>query len=160
MPKKRNILAEYQSTKGSVSTLPERLQTTEFMVPAIVRAMGNLAAAPAVNLVNEGDEKSLQGLVEESYKELGDLSATLLDHFQIHTIPEETVASVTHRLASLVDPLVSLHSRVDHLYRSYRQAEGEHLLDDVQKLWAALEHRAPSVLGGVLLEDLLFDDER
>lgn len=145
MSPKKNV---EQAFREQVALLQqEQPQTPEYLVPKIVKDMGQLIGLEADARLGNWDISQLEPETLDAYRELAATTSRLLDLFSVEKVSEEAVASVSHRLAASVDPLVSLHSRVDHLFRSYQQDEADHVRDDAQKLWAALVFRCHSITG-------------
>lgn len=136
----------FRAAHGTDSVL-DRLQGETYLVPKIVKDMGQLIGLQADHIFAEWAPRTYQLETIDAYRELAATTSILLDLYSVEEISEEAVYSVGHRLAASVDPLVSLHSRVDHLFRASQQEEPEHVRDDVQKLWAALEFRAEAITG-------------
>lgn len=147
--KKINPTSSLKSFRSSntVQALAEQLQSEAYLIPKIVKDMGQLVGLQADQIYAKWTHATFLAEFRDAYRELASTTAMLLDWYSVETISEEAVFSVGHRLAASVDPLVSLHARVDHLFRSYQQGENEHILDDAQKLWAALEFRAEALTG-------------
>lgn len=131
----------------TASYVPVHMQADGYFVPKIVKDMGQLIGLRADAIQGEWGGSQLLAELRDAYAELAATTSELMDWYSIETVSEEAVLSVGHRLAASVDPLVSLHARVDHLFRSFQQDEIEHVRDDTQKLWAALEFRSEAVTG-------------
>lgn len=131
----------------TVDSLLLGLRTEGYLIPKIVKDMGQLIGLQADSLFAQWESKTTQAELLDAYRELAGTTAILLHLSQIGSISDEAVYSVAHRLAATVDPLVSLHSRVDHLYRAFVNGEIDHIRSDAEKLWAALEYRSEAVTG-------------
>jgi hypothetical protein len=116
----------------------------EDSVPVIVAHMGSLVAALPDHRV-------------QAYQELSSHTAALLTFYGADHISDDAKASVSSKLYKTVDPLVSLHSRVDRLFRAHQQDEPEHVREEAEKLWAALEYHAQT-LTGKTFEDALKEE--
>lgn len=139
----------------TLGALPEPLQTDAYLVPKAVKDMGQLIGLEADARHADWDADTLEVETVDAYRELAATTAYLLAKYVVETISDEAAASVGHRLAAGVDALVSLHSRADHLFRAHQQDELDHVRDDVQKLWAALEFRCESVTGKTFAQVLM-----
>jgi hypothetical protein len=147
--KKSNIAAAVVAFRANHGTdsVDDALSNESYLVPKIVKDMGQLIGLWSDSIVADWDKDTFKAELLDAYRELAATTAILLDLYSVQQISDEAVVSVGHRLAASVQPLVSLHSRVDHLYRAFLQDESEHVLDDVQKLWAALEFRSEGITG-------------
>jgi hypothetical protein len=134
----------FRAAHGTQSVL-DHMRGEDYLVPKITKDMGQLIGLWADAIQAKWQNATFNAELKDAYRELAATTSILLDLYSVEQISDEVVLSVSHRLAASVDPLVSLHSRVDHLYRSYMQDEGEHVREDVQKLWAALEFRSEGI---------------
>lgn len=141
----------------TIDQLPENLRTEQYLIPMIVKDMGQLIGLEADARHVDWDADTLERETQEAYIQLASETALLLSLYGIEVISDEAGASVAHRLAASVDPLVSLHARVDHLFRAYIQKEQEQIHADVQRLWAALEFRCEAVTGQTFAQVLAED---
>ncbi len=130
-----------------LATLPGNLQCNQYLIPMAVKSMGQLIGIEADARFIDWDADTHERELEDAYREVAVTTAILLDAYSVGNISDEAVHSVNHRLAAAVDPLVSLHARVDHLFRAYTQDEPETIKADVEKLWAALEFRCQAITG-------------
>lgn len=131
----------------TLAALPENLRVTQYIVPMIAKTMGQLIGVEADARFIDWDADVLEQETQDAYRELAASTALLLSVYDIQTISEHAVHSVNHQLAATVNPLVSLHGLVDQLFRAFMQDEQERLIDDTQRLWAALEFRSEAVTG-------------
>jgi hypothetical protein len=141
----------------TIDKLPENLQTTSYLIPMVVKDMGQLIGLEADARHIDWDADTLERETRDAYQQLASETALLLHLYGVDTISEAAAASVSHPLAANVDPLVSLHARVDHLFRAHTQLEHEHVRADVEKLWAALEFRCEAVTGQTFAQVLAED---
>lgn len=138
-------LAQYQSKIEG--RFPEGMLIPDYLIPALVGEWGSLAAVSATAIGANWDEATTQGMTQDAYQNLADLTARLLALFSVEAVGGDEVASVSSKLSKLVDPLVAISNRVDRLYRAYRDGELDRVRYEASLLWVTLDTRSKAITG-------------
>lgn len=139
-------LAKYQARTADRLN-PELSGDIDYLVPTLVNDWGMLAGTPARAKVGKWEAATTMDRLSDNYSELVFTTAHLLALFSVEAVGGDAITSVTNKLSAMVDPLVSIGTRVDRLYRSYRMGELDRVRHEAELLWVALEYRCDRITG-------------
>lgn len=128
-------------------SLPDEVNNLDYLVPMVVGMWGHVACTPASAKAASSTPSETMELLASSYRDLATTTAHLLALYGVDAVGGDAIATVTNKLSALVDPLVSIGTRVDRLYRAYRMDELERVRHEAELLWVALEYRCDRITG-------------